>query len=178
MQLQLWDAAIRDNRNELQELTDGLIERYESDQGPKAQGAKLKKFLPLLPALADPRNAKHGEAIGNFGNDPNWVILRWLWIEKFKLSKDDAITFLGGRETDAGRHAMVSYLEGDVEGTRAAVEALMHHTNIAQEQCVLARFLSMKLSKDVKEPVVADMKPKDAVSARAAVMARLTGQQK
>jgi hypothetical protein len=127
----------------------------------------------LLPALADPKDAKHQQALTYFGSEPKWVILRWLWIEKFKLSTDDGITFLGGRETDAARHALVCYLEGDVEKTRTAVDQLMHHTDAAAEQCVLARFLSMKLSKDVKEPSVPDLRPKDAGSARAAVMARL-----
>ena len=175
MQLHIWDAAIRDDRERLSRQVEEFIERYESDKGPKARGARLKGFLPLLPALANANDPKHKQAISYFGNDPDWVILRWLWIEKFKLSKDDAIAFLGGRETDAPRHVIICYLDGDAEKARSAAEALMHIAGTSAEQCILAKFLSMK---DAKEPDVPDLKPAGASSARAAVLARFAKKQK
>ena len=178
MQLHIWDAAIRDDRKQLKSQVEELIERYESEKGPKARGARLKAFLPLLPALANASYPKHNRAISYFGNDPVWVVLRWLWIDKLKLPKDDAIAFLGGRETDATRHVMVCYLDGDTDKTQAAAEALMHQVGASAEQCILARFLSMRLSKDIKEPNVPDLKPTGVSSARAAVLARLAKKRK
>ncbi|MGD0016829.1 MAG: hypothetical protein ABSC38_04860, partial [Verrucomicrobiia bacterium] len=178
MQLHIWDAAIRDDRKELKKQVDEMFERYDREKGPKSRSARLQQFLPLLSALANASYPKHNRAISYFGNDPDWVILRWLWIEKFKLPKDDAIAFLGGRETDAPRHVMVCYLDGDTARTQLAAEALMHKLGISAEQCILVRLLSMRLSKDVKEPNVPDLKPKGASSARAAVLARLAKKRK
>jgi hypothetical protein len=172
MILHIWDAAIRDNRDELKEQVDGLIERYESKDGPMSRGARMKQFLPLLPALADAGDPRHQEAINYFGNDASWVMLRWIWIEKFKLSKEDAIAFLGGRETDAARHVLVCYLDGDAEKTVQASDELMHQSDAPVEQCILAEFLGDKLAK-IKEPDVPDSKPANASTARAAVLARL-----
>jgi hypothetical protein len=172
MLLRVWDAAVHDDREQLKEQIDELIERYESTQGPKSRGARMKQFLPLLPALANARNPKHKEAISYFGNEASWVMLRWIWIEKFKLSKDDAIAFLGGRETDAARHVLVCYLDGETEKTAQAADDLIHQDGSSPEQCILAKFLSAKLSHS-KEPEIPDLKPADATSARAAVIARL-----
>jgi hypothetical protein len=173
MVLHIWDAATRDDRASLEKIAGELIERYEPDAGRKSTGRKLRDFLPLLPALADVKDPQHKTAIGYFRGDADFVILRWLWIEKFKLSKEDAIAFLGGRETDAARHVLVCRLDGDGESARKAADALMDQENIRAEQRVLARCVSMELAKDTPEPVVPDLKPAGAVSARTAVMARL-----
>jgi len=178
MQLHIWDAAIQDDRAQLRRQVEELIERYEREKGPEAPGARLKGFLLLLPALANANDPKHKQAISYFGNDPNWVILRWLWIDKLKLPKDEAIAFLGGRETDAPRQVIICYLDGDAEKARSAAEALMHQVGTSAERCILAKFLSMKVGKGATEPVVADMKPAGASSARAAVLARLAEKQK
>jgi hypothetical protein len=178
MRLHLWDVAIRDDRTQLTTQVDELITRYESNEGPQSRGARLKSFLPLLPALSDPKDPQHKKAIHYFGNDVEWVDLRWLWVEKFKLPKEDAIAFLGGRETDAARHALVCYLDGDTEGAHSAADAAVDQENIPARIRVLARCVSMKLAKNAAEPVVADLKPAGATSARAAVFARLTEKQK
>jgi hypothetical protein len=172
MLLHIWDAGIRDDRDELKQQVDELIERYESTDGPMSRGARMKQFLPLLPALANAGDPRHQEAINYFGNDASWVMLRWIWIEKFKLSKEDAIAFLGGRETDAARHVLACYLDGDAEKTVQASDGLMRQSDASAEQCILARFLGDKLAK-IKEPDVPDLKPANASSARAAVLARL-----
>jgi hypothetical protein len=180
MQLHIWDAAIRDDREQLTEQVDELFERYDSEKGPKSRGARLQQFLPLLPALANADDPKHKQAIGHFGNDPDWVVLRWLWIAKLKLPKDEAIAFLGGRETDATRRVLVCYLDGNTQETWSAAEALMHQVGTSAEQCILAKFLSMKAGKDGKdatEPDVPDLKPVGASSARSAVLARLAQKQ-
>jgi hypothetical protein len=172
MILHMWDAAIQDSRAELANQVDELIERYEKDKGPKAFGAQLKEFLPLLPALANAKDPKHSEAISYFGKDTICVTLRWIWIEKFKLSKEDAIAFLGGRETDAPRHVLICYLDGDAEKTLQACNELMHRNDANAEQSILAKYLCDKLAK-TKELDVPELKPADASSARTAVLARL-----
>ena len=178
MILHIWDAAIRDDRIELASQAEEMFRRYDQEDGPKSLSGKLKRFLPLLPALTDVNDPKHKQAVIFFGNDPGFVILRWLWIDKFKLSKDDAIAFLGGRETDATRRVMVSYLNGNVAETLSAAEALMHQSGTSAQACIVARYLGMKTAKNAAEPVVADLKPAGATSARAAVLARLAEKQK
>jgi len=173
MVLHMWDAAIQDDRKQLRSEVDNLIERYEKESGPNAMGARLKSFIPLLPALAEPKNPKHKEAIGYFGPDKNAVLIRWIWIEKFKLSKEDAIAFLGGRETDAARRVMVGYLEGDVGQTQMVADALMRRHDAQDSHCILAKFLSMKLDAGAREPEVPDLKPGGVSSARALVLGRL-----
>jgi hypothetical protein len=173
MLLGIWDAAIRDDRDELQLRVDELIERYEGDDGPEAVGKKIKRFLRLLPALEDPKHPQHQTATHYFRNYLGAVIVRWIWIEKFKMSKEDAIEFLGGKEADAIRHVLVCYLEGDAEKTRVAADAFINQDDARLEQCVLAKFISLKLATDSKEPAVPDLKPARVTSARAAVLARI-----
>lgn len=172
MILHIWDAAIQDNRDELKEQVDGLIERYESTDGPMSRGARLKQFLPLLPALADSSDPQHQAAINYFGSDASWVVLRWIWIQKFKLSKEDTIAFLGGPETDPVRRVLICYLDGDAQKITPAFDDLNQRRGMSKDQIVLARFLSDQLAK-IKEPEVPDLKPANASSARMAVLARL-----
>jgi hypothetical protein len=178
MILHIWDAAIQDDRVELKKLTEEAIERYEPDASKKSVGRRLKEFLPLLPALSNAADPQHKKAIDFFHGEASWVVLRWLWIEKFKLSKDDAIAFLGGRETDPARHVLVCYFQGDAEGARSGTDALLDREDVRAELRVLARCVSMKMAKGVSEPSVPDLKPVDAVSARAAVLARLADKQR
>src|SRR5208283_1487228 len=113
MCLRIWDAALRDDTAELEQNIRDLIERYETQKGPESRGRRLLGFLPLLPALRDPQHADHEKALHYFGRDDSWLILRWLWIEKFNVKSPDAVTFLGGGGTDTYRHLLVCYLDGD-----------------------------------------------------------------
>jgi len=66
-------------------------------------------------ALRDPQHSDHQKALAYFGRDDSWLILRWFWIDKFHLKTPDAVTFLGGRETDRARRVLICYLDRDAQ---------------------------------------------------------------
>ena len=173
MMMHIWDAAIRDQASELEEHANEMIERYEQEQGVNSMGRRLIKFLPLLPALRDPNHASRREALEYFGKDGGWTILRYIWIEKFKIPTPDAIVLLGGRENNAFVQIIIKYLEKDQPG---ALEAYNHFTaleNTRNEQIVLGACLYNRLhplSPPHEEP---DLKPAGATSIRQAVFEKL-----
>ena len=71
----------------------------------------------------DPKNPKYSEALDYFSGTDRWSILRWIWIRRFELPKEDAITFLGGRENEPFLGFLVHYLLGDQEGMEKMVRA-------------------------------------------------------
>lgn len=172
MELNFLEAAVADDRPAMKSTVDELIERYESDEGGKSVGRVLRDFLPLLPALAAPGDPAHRKALEYFGRDSHWTLSRWIWSEKFKLSKDDTITFLGGRETDSLRRILISYLDADKEANACLSEAYLQETQEYHGNTVLVRFLANKLAKTrtIEGP---DLQPESVISTRTAVLRRL-----
>jgi hypothetical protein len=173
MMMHIWEAALRDDRTELKEITDEMIERYETKAGEESNGRRLRDFLPLLDALADSRHPRHKEAIDHFGNYNRWIFLRWIWIEKFKLSKEDAIAFLGGREAGPAVHVLVCGLDQDVAGAKQALDDMITKNNIPAPLSILASQTCRKLAKETLDAALPDLKPPGATSTRSAVLARL-----
>jgi len=113
MMTAIWHDAAHERTDEMKKQLDELIERYESEQGPRSQGRMMKSFIPLIPALKNPKDPQHGDALDHFGKSENGILLRWILIQKYKLSVEDAIRFLGGKETDLLRRILVLYLLND-----------------------------------------------------------------
>lgn len=113
MIMHIWDAAIRDDANQLRAATRELVERYETDKASNSEGKQLLKFLPLLPALRDPTHPQRRQALEFFGKIGSWTTLRLIWIEKFKIPTADAIVLLGGRENNGVTRVIIAYLEKD-----------------------------------------------------------------
>jgi hypothetical protein len=109
----IWHAAAHERTDEMEKQLDGLIERYESEEGPRSQGRMIKSFIPLIPALKNPKDPLHGDALDHFGKSENGVLFRWILIREYKLSVEDAIRFLGGKETDLLRRILVLHLQND-----------------------------------------------------------------
>jgi hypothetical protein len=109
----IWHDAAHERTDEMEKQLNELIGRYESEQGPRSQGRMMKSFIPLIPALKNPEDPQHGEALDHFGKSENGILLRWILIQKYKLSVEDAIRFLGGKETDLLRRILVLYLQND-----------------------------------------------------------------
>ncbi len=173
MTMHIWDAAIRNDRKKLKTVTGELIARYESTAGEESNGRRLRDFLPLLDALADPQNPRHKEAVDHFGHYGHWIFLRWIWVEKFKLSQEDAITFLGGREAGPALHALVCGLEDDAPGAKAVIDDMITQNKITAPLSVIASYVCRKAAKESVEADLPDLKPPGATSTRAAVLARL-----
>lgn len=173
MSMHIWEAAIRDNAADLKANTQELIDRYETRSGASSRGRRLMGFLPLLPALKDPKHADRSEALNYFGDSAQWLVLRWIWINKYKLSKDDAIRFLGGRETDPFRHVLICYLESDAAAAKEALKGYADPDKRFSEQTFLAYYLAHSLQKKPFDKPEPDLKPPNARSVREAVFAKL-----
>lgn len=155
-----------------------IIERYESEQGPRSSARVLKQFLPLIPALQDPKHPEHEKALDYFGKSDNGVIFRWLLIQKFKLPPQEAIRFLGGKETDRLRRVLVLYLENRPH--QEIHEALVDYLDNASGNIGAARPLVcwaageiQNRSEEAKALDKKDLKPAGAQSIRNAVLAKL-----
>ena len=59
-----------------------MHKRYEPEKGKNGLALNMRGFLPLLKALRDPKDPKHGEALDYFGNSGNAENLRWILIQK------------------------------------------------------------------------------------------------
>jgi len=108
---EVWQAVAHDEPGKAEAMLGEIINRYESDQGPQSQARRMKGFMPLIPALADPHNHRHEEALDYFGKSTDAVFFRWILIQKLKLNAAEATRFLGGRETDRLRRLMILGLE-------------------------------------------------------------------
>jgi hypothetical protein len=174
MTLHIWDDAIRKDSTELGAQVEELIERYEPNTGKDSAGRRLQNFLPFLPALANSKDPQHREAIHYFERDTSWYILRWIWIQNFKLSKQDAIAFLGGDEAGGPIRVVNLYLEGDAKKTAATMTELSHKNEGRTEQLALASCLSRTLNGGSLDAGTPDLKPADAASTYKTVLSQLT----
>lgn len=166
------DACLRDNRPEMLKYLKQMIELFESGGAKNSLGRQLYGFIPLLPALADPQDAHHREAIDYFGRENGWSIPRWIWIEKFKLSKEDGIAFLGGRDTDTFRQIMVAYLDDNQKKLNDAVNIVIRKDRGYGSSSIIARYLQQK-HRNMRIPPSPDLKPEGAMSSRSAVLKHL-----
>jgi hypothetical protein len=123
LQLEIYRAAAKNDRKALAAAVQDNIERYGSDTGPDDPLQKLQGFLPLLPALSDPKSPKYTEALEYFSGSDRWSILRWMWVRRFELPQEDAITFLGGRENEPFLGFLVQLLLNDQEAMEKMVRA-------------------------------------------------------
>ncbi|MBI3853774.1 MAG: hypothetical protein HY298_26325 [Verrucomicrobia bacterium] len=173
MTMHVWDAAVQDNSNELEQGVRDLIERYESNKGSDSAAKRLMKFLPLLPAVRDPNNRAHEEALRHFGKDDSWVVLRWIWIEKFKLKTNDAVTFLGGRESGLFQHVLICYLDQNKPAMLDALNQFFASRTYIDEKSALGNFLYYKLLNETSSHKDIDLKPANSLSLREAVLSKL-----
>jgi hypothetical protein len=178
LMLQIWEAAMGDRSKDLAQLVDDLIERYETNQGQNSQGRRLQRFLPLLPALRDPRHPSREAALGHFGPDQEWIVLRWIWIEQFKIPVADAIRLLGGRENDHFRNVLIAYLDRDEVKTLAALNSFSRAKRGSDEKTLLAAHLYRKLRPVPVPGEQIDLKPAGAKSIREAVHEKLRSSHK
>jgi hypothetical protein len=169
--INVWEAAAQADDRAVREVAESAIDRYGTGASTKRM-TRLLEFLPLLPALEDSHHARHAEALEFWGKDPDWTVLRWIWIRRFKLSAEDGITLIGGRENERSRKALIGALEGKRDDIQDALNDLTAHLVSIGSVETLAFCEGLKVAKPApfNEP---DLKPKDAVLTREAVRAKL-----
>lgn len=109
----MWHALIREDFPALEQEVDEAVDRYGSAQKNEDPMWRLKKFLPLIPALKDPQHSERAKALDYFANDSAWPVIQWIMVRQFRLNLADAVRFLGGENTDVVRRLLVFYLRQD-----------------------------------------------------------------
>lgn len=171
--IQIWDAAAHEDVKRLEKLVEDVVDRYEASKSSDRPGKRLSEFLPLLPALRDPKHPARREAIEFFGRKDDWTILRWIWIQQFKLSAEDAADFLGGRENDLFRLFLIAVLEKDKAKALDLLNRFNGSRSVIDERTVLAACLYYPLHGGAPPLEETDLKPTDAPSIRQSVLGRL-----
>lgn len=165
MTLNMWEAAANDDSDALKQQIDERILRYDAGRGPDSLGERLARFMPLLPALREPKHPQRDAALDYFGQGETAMLLRWIWINEYKLPTEDAIRLLGGRQTtNYLSRVMVCSLEKERKKLDEAVTVLEEKGVWRGEDMTIARHLMFQLDKDRKAPADADLRPAGARS--------------
>jgi hypothetical protein len=170
MMMLVWEAAMTGNDRGIREQVDEAIERYPTHS---SNMRRLKEFVPLLPALADPKHPDRKKALNYFANDSEWTFLQWLLIQKHQLTIDESIQFLGGTETDLIRQALISYLRKDKTRYEEQFIKISNTDAFTQSRIVLLLRLRKELL-EIKEPEgQKDLKPANARTVENAMLEAL-----
>jgi hypothetical protein len=170
-----WNCAAHEDYPGMTEQADAIVDRYESDQGPQSTGRLLKGFLPLIPALKDKNDPGHQQALDYFGKAKTGLVLRSILILKYKLSTEDAISFLGGRETDLYRRLLILYLLNDPVQYKEAYLEFNRNTS-SDAAWVIAAWFRAKLLNEPDSPAETNLKIPDVKTIKSAVLERLNSQ--
>jgi hypothetical protein len=176
MEMHAYEDVVRGDFSQLKKDAEEMVERYESE-GKRGSSSKLLGFVPLIQALKDPTHPRHEVALHYFDRSANWTTLRWIFIEQFKLSTEDAIQFLGGRETDLYRRTLICYLDKDRGTMLDAINkwGVSHGVNY---ESILVNNLYERLAKHNQVFDEKDLKPKDAISTSKLLEQKLKGRPK
>lgn len=156
--------ASQEDYDALKEEIDGALERYGGRDNSNGMEMKLLNFLPLIPALGDAANPKHEEALDYFKNERRWPTMQWILLHNAKLGTEDAIRFLGGRDTDEERRFQVYYLLGDRAGFENLYADYSRRANWSNMSFVLVHNLRAKLLELPEEPDDPSVRPPNAQS--------------
>lgn len=145
-------------------MAQAMLERYPSTASGKASEISLwHGFLPLLPALSDPKHAQREEALAYFHGDKNSTMpyLRFILARRFKLSIAEAVKFIDDGNPTPERSALIAYLRKD-EKAFAAAYALVKKDKSSQTNDVgrtLIECLRHEMLKIAPVPDQPDIKP-------------------
>jgi hypothetical protein len=170
--LAFWNSAAHDDDEGMSREMDYLIERYESKAGTESTGRILKGFVPLLPALKDPKHPDHGKALDYFGKRNEGQVLRTILVLRCGLSTNDAIRFLGGQETDRYRNVLMTYLLKDKERMKV-VFADYEKNTVSDVRWVMAKWMYHDLVDGSASVEDKDLSVPGATSIRQAVLEKL-----
>ncbi len=173
MIMHVWQAATQDDPRKMEQPLKEIAERYESGGGENTLSGVLLKFLPLVPALADPHHPSRRRAIEYFGRDQRWLVLRWILIEKYKLPANDAVVFLGGEESDLFQMVLIRYLQNNPGGMLNTLTRFSRSHSFVDEKDALAYFLYHKLIHHQVSNEDEDLRPPNVVTIRQAVLRKL-----
>ncbi len=175
MVLNIVAAAAMENYEAMETQVNECMERYPASEtnanGEEDMMRKLKAFIPLIPALKDPANPDHGKALDFFQKYQSWPTLQWVLIQKAKLPPEEAVRFLGGKDTDPERRMLVAYLLKDKKLFQTTFDLFKGEWKNMAFVCI--HYLRNELL-DVPAPrEQPDLKPPNAQSLTQALAARV-----
>ncbi len=172
--LEMTDSAVREDWAALEKQTASAEERYDSFKRPDSAPRQLRGFLPLIPALKDPKHADHAKALDYFARDRHWAALQWYFIKKYKLSTEDAVRFLGSLTTNPERRLAVQYLLKDAPGFDSTYNSFVKARHKwSTTGLVLVHYLRNELLNVQVPSQQPDLKPATAQTITQAVEAEL-----
>jgi hypothetical protein len=170
MHMLIRDAIHQEDDKGLERMINEMRLRYPTSD-PKLL-ENMRGFLPLLPALRATNHVDRARALDYFANKSGWAVLQWILIQKYRLSTEEAVRFLGGDDTDVTRRGLICYLRKD----KAGFTKILEQAQQANFSGVTA-FLFYRLQKDlfqITEPEgQKDLRPASAQSIEQAVRAIL-----
>ncbi len=181
MVMNIVSCAAHKDMQGLQNQVNECLERYpphpQNGRGEEDMMSKLKGFLPLVPALNDPADARHAEALDFFGTYTAWPTLQWVFAKNAKLSADETVRFLGGKFTDDERRMMVAYVLKDKELFNTAYASREESVRRGHAWSTMAFVVIHYLRNELMDvPVPAeqpDLKPAGTLSLTGALLARV-----
>jgi len=112
-------ALYRGDLPEAEKVIDAYRERYA---GQAAELDQIKAYLPLIPALKDPKHAEHERALDTFPKIQSWAATQWILARNAKLTTEETIRFLGGDAPMESNVASIAYLKKDKEAFEKAFQ--------------------------------------------------------
>jgi|GEM_PF-7026523 len=145
-------------------IVDAVLQRYPpSDPQRGNVMTRVRDFLPLLPALADPKDARHEEALTYFHKTSDYVspAFRFILARRFKLSVEDAVKFMGPERPSPARRLLIAYLRQDTKDFIAAYALVKRKLGPAiNETCgTLIECLNHEVRQIAPVPEQPDLKP-------------------
>jgi hypothetical protein len=175
LMMRIWDAAIVDDTNRLERAAQEFC-RYEPGGGKMAVCSRLINFLPLLPGLRTASNPAREDALDYWEGDTRCMILAFMWVDKFKLQKPQAVRLLGGTEGDNSfRDFLLSYLVRDKQKALADLNDLITSAGVRTEEVVLAACLYNRLEALAPPHDEPDLKPAEVTSLKQVVQEKKRG---
>ncbi len=169
----IWNAAAHDDLDAAEAGLDEMIDRYESESGPQSPPRFIKGFLPLIPALKNPKSPEHEVALDYFGKSNAGVVLRWVLIKKYKIPPLEAVRFLGGKETDRMRRVLVLSILEDKEHMFDAIVDFQKNSANSFAGRVVAQWVARQTLPQPTRIEEKDLRPPGAQSLQQAVRAAL-----
>ncbi|HSU55310.1 MAG TPA: hypothetical protein VLT36_14735, partial [Candidatus Dormibacteraeota bacterium] len=158
--MRIWEAGLHDDLVLMEKTARELSQRYEQREHGFGMGTRLLEFIPMMHSLREPNDPKREDALDFFDGDPRWEMLAYIILEKLRVSRDDFVRLLGGREVRTPmKEMMLAYFDKDQPKALEAFTRLTESSGARNEQIVLAALLYNKLhplSEPHEEP---DLKP-------------------
>lgn len=176
MEMRIYEAVAFDDLRTLRREVADLIDRYGQNKSPGHPDKMLEAFMPHMEALKDRKHARHAAALKFFAGSDAWPIFRWICIEKFGLPKEEAIQFLGGKESALLQRGLVAYLEKDHAGMLEYVNQY-NARGVIDDRVILLQTLFDRLEGNKFTREEPDLKPQKVVTLRDIVEDALAAQQ-